>query len=54
MADLNLGHLISKFVNYQALNAPKNTSAKPVGQTSFTPAPSSSAAQTAKSSLPAP
>ena len=54
MADLNLGHLISKFVNYQALNAQKNTSAKPVGQTSFTPAPSSSAAQTAKSSLPAP
>ena len=52
MAEINLGHLISKFVNYQALNsqrqAPQN---KPV-QTSFTPSPSSQAAATPKSATP--
>lgn len=38
MADLNLGHLISKFVNYQALNAQKQTpSSQPVQTQSFSP-----------------
>ncbi len=46
MADLNLGYLISKFVNYQAVNTQKQTSAKPAAPASFTPA-SSAASQTA-------
>ena len=45
MADLNLGYLISKFVNYQALNTQKQPSAKAPAQTSFA-APTSSASQT--------
>ena len=35
MADLNLGYLISKFVNYQALNTQKQPSAKAPAQTSL-------------------
>ena len=42
MADLNLGRLISKFVNYQALNAQKQPVNKPA-QTSFMPAAQNSA-----------
>ncbi len=38
MADLNLGYLISKFVNYQANVQQRQASAKPA-QTSFSPAP---------------
>lgn len=39
MADLNLGKMISKFVNYQALNAQKQTpSNQPAQTSSFTPA----------------
>lgn len=39
MADLNLGHLISKFVNYQALNAQKQAPAtQPAPSQSFSPA----------------
>lgn len=45
MADLNLGHLISKFVNYQA-NMQRQSAAKPSAQASFTSA-SASAAQAA-------
>lgn len=54
MADLNLGHLITKFVNYQALNANKAPS-QPANQAAFnvpqsnTPAP---AAQSTNSSSP--
>ena len=44
MADLNLGHLISKFVNYQALNAQQKATANKPVQTSFTPAPQQSPA----------
>lgn len=46
MADLNLGHLISKFVNYQAVNVNK-ASSSPASQASFnTPQPSTPAPQT--------
>lgn len=52
MADLNLGHLISKFVNYQALNAQKQTpSSQPAQTQSFSPTtqqmPTTSASTTA-------
>jgi len=46
MADLNLGHLISRFVNYQALNMQKQTPANQPASSSFTPAPQTSAPQT--------
>lgn len=46
MADLNLGHLISKFVNYQSLNlqkqAPQNQSAQSASTTPATQAPAQS------------
>ena len=54
MADLNLGHLISKFVNYQALNAQKQAPAKSPAQTSFTPTPQQSAGPNASRSVPTP
>ena len=44
MTELNLGHLISKFVNYRAINAPKNIPDNKPVQQAFNPAPT---AQTA-------
>lgn len=52
MADLNLGHLISKFVNYQTINAQKASSANKPAQTVFTPAPQQ-ASSTVQNSTPA-
>jgi len=56
MADLNLGNLISKFVNYQALNSQAKVPHKP--KQSFTPAPQAPALQSptqpAASNMPAP
>ncbi len=55
MADLNLGHLISKFVNYQALNAQKQAPAKQSAPaSSFTPAPQQSSGVNAPRSVPTP
>ncbi len=39
MADLNLGYLISKFVNYQAVNTQRQAASNKPAQSSFTPAP---------------
>ena len=39
MADLNLGYLISKFVNYQALNTQRQAASNKPAQSSFPPAP---------------
>lgn len=39
MADLNLGHLISKFVNYQMLNMQQKASAPKPALESYTPSP---------------
>ena len=39
MADLNLGHLISKFVNYQAVNAQRQAASNKPAPGSFSPAP---------------
>lgn len=52
MTDLNLSHLISKFVNYQALNAQKQATANKPVQTSFTPAPQQQTPATSQNSLP--
>ncbi len=38
MAELNLGHLISKFVNYQAINSSKNAAVNKPSPQPFTPA----------------
>lgn len=54
MADLNLGHLISKFVNYQALNAQQKAAANKPVQTSFTPAPQQAPAGSANNSIASP
>lgn len=55
MADLNLGHLISKFVNYQALNAQKQVPAKQPAQTSsFTPTPQQPSGPNISRSVPTP
>ncbi len=42
MSDLNLGNLISKFVNYQAINAHRQASLNKTPQTSFSPVPQQS------------
>ena len=39
MADLNLGYLISKFVNYQAVNTQRQAASNKPAQSSFPPAP---------------
>ena len=39
MAEINLGHLISKFVNYQTLNLQRQASQNKPAQTSFAPSP---------------
>jgi hypothetical protein len=54
MADLNLGHLISKFVNYQALNAQQKAAANKPVQTSFTPAPQQAPAGSSNNSIASP
>lgn len=54
MADLNLGHLISKFVNYQALNAQQKAAANKPVQTSFTPAPQQAPTGSANNSIASP
>lgn len=47
MVDLNLGRMISKFINYQTLNMQKQAPANQSAQTSsFTPAPQASAQST--------
>lgn len=55
MADLNLGKMISKFVNYQTLNmqkqAPQNQTAQ---SSSFTPAPQTPAQSSSATPMPAP
>lgn len=53
MAEINLGRMISKFVNYQALNTQKQAPSQPAPQTaaSFTPQPTNTSAT---SSLPTP
>lgn len=54
MADLNLGRMISKFVNYQTLNMQKQPSANQSAQNStFTPAPQTAAPQSS-TPLPSP
>ncbi len=45
MADLNLGHLISKFVNYRAVNIQKQPSPQAPAQNSFVPPPSHTSQQ---------
>ena len=47
MADLNLGHLISKFVNYQAINSQRNAAANKPAPQAYTPTPAQTS--TAKS-----
>ena len=54
MADLNLGHLISKFVNYRAINSQTQSHAKSVAQNSFTASASSQASQSIQTSYSAP
>ena len=54
MADLNLGHLISKFVNYHALNAQQKAAANKPVQTSFTPAPQQAPDGSANNSIASP
>lgn len=49
MAEINLGHLISKFVNYQTLNLQRQASQNKPAQTSFAPSPSPQNAVTPKS-----
>lgn len=53
MADLNLGKMISRFVNYQTLNkqAPQS---QPAQNSSFTPAPQSPAQSASPTPLPTP
>ena len=50
MADLNLGHLITKFVNYQTLNSQRQSAAKSAAQTSFQASSSAASIQSAQSS----
>ena len=56
MADINLGHLISKFVNYQALNSQRQAPQFQPAQTSFTPSPTPQpqASATPKPTTPTP
>lgn len=56
MADINLGHLISKFVNYQALNSQRKAPQSQPAQTSFTPSPTPQpqASATPKPTIPTP
>ena len=53
MTNLNLSNLISKFVNYQALNTQKQPPANKPVQSSFTPSPQQVSAGSQSSSLPA-
>ena len=52
MADLNLGHLISKFVNYKALNINRNTSANKPAQAAFSPVPQQAAQINSANTMP--
>ena len=53
MADINnLGRMISKFVNYQALNAQRQMPQNQPAQSSFTPSPTPQAANAPKPTVP--
>lgn len=54
MADLNLGHLISKFVNYQAINSQKTAQSNKPVQQAFTPAPQQTTAKSIQGSIASP